>query len=194
MKKPTDWEKITPAGAYIPLPANAYVCKIMAAKCVTTKSGSEMLEVSIDILEGEYKDYFANDYRNNANENKRWKGVLRLFVPMDDGSDRDAKTKRSFKAFTNHVEEANNGYKWEWDESTLKGKTVGVMFRNEEWYNADKGQSFWQAKPCWTISVEDVRSGKFTVPADRYDQNKPAVTTYTEEATAPIADTDDLPF
>ena len=37
-----------------------------------------------------------------------------------------------FKGFIKSVEESNPGYVWNWDESTLKGKKVGLILQEEE--------------------------------------------------------------
>lgn len=150
------------------LPAGGYIAKIKKA-AVRTYSGQngefQKLEIAFDISEGEYKDYFSNDLKGQKSEDKKWKGVLRLFVPVDDGSERDGKTKSIFKGNIEAVEDSNSGYHWDWDENKLSGKTVGVIFRNEEWeFNGNTG---WKAQPFKFISDEKIRQGKFKLPADK---------------------------
>ena len=65
-----------------PLPAGGYVAKIMNAE-VKEYSWGEVLVISFDIAEGEYKDFFATQYRENTNEDKKWKGNFRLTVPQE---------------------------------------------------------------------------------------------------------------
>ena len=75
------------------LPVGAYICQIFKAeeKVYTSPKGEwHKLEVSFDISEGEQKDFYANDYRAQSGEDKKWKGVIRLNVPNDDGSEMDA--------------------------------------------------------------------------------------------------------
>ena len=70
-----------------------------------TKGTFERLEISIDVAEGEFKDFYATDYRGQNQEDKKWRGVLRLYVPKDDGSDMDEWTKSKLKAcllYTSH--------------------------------------------------------------------------------------------
>ena len=67
----------------------------------------DSLEISIDVAEGEFKDFYATDYRGQNQEDKKWRGVLRLYVPKDDGSDMDEWTKSKLKAATNAVEDSN---------------------------------------------------------------------------------------
>ena len=54
-----------------PLPAGGYIAKILNAE-VKEYTWGEVLVVSFDIAEGEYKDFFANQYKANSNEDKMW--------------------------------------------------------------------------------------------------------------------------
>lgn len=145
------------SGQFETLPVGGYVCKIMKAEVEEFSSGSR-LNVSIDIAEGEFKDFYANNYRNQQGEDKKWKGVLRIYLPKDDGSKKDEWTKRSFNNFTGVLEDANIGYRFDWNEDSLKGKTVGVLFRNEEWeFN---GKTGWTVKPFKAAPVGDIKDGK----------------------------------
>lgn len=166
MKPINNWNNVQAVEEWKKLENGGYVCRILGAKERTVKNGSSMLEVSIDIIEGEFKDYYANDYRAQNNENKKWRGVLRLFVPTDDGSEKDELTKRIFKGFTNAVEDSNSGYHWDWNENGLKGKTVGMITRYEEWeWNGKTGMS---VKPFKFVAAEVIRSGNYTLPKDKY--------------------------
>ena len=147
------------------LPVGAYICQIFKAeeKVYTSPKGEwHKLEVSFDISEGEHKDFYANDYRSQSGEDKKWKGVLRMNIPTDDGSEADGWTKRSFKTNTLAIEESNNGYHWDWNEAQLKGKTVGIVFRSEEWeYNGKRG---WRTAPFKMVPAADVKSGNIKIP------------------------------
>ena len=147
------------------LPVGAYICQIFKAeeKVYTSPKGEwHKLEVSFDISEGEHKDFYANDYRSQSGEDKKWKGVLRMNIPTDDGSEADGWTKRSFKTNILAIEESNNGYHWDWNEAQLKGKTVGIVFRSEEWeYNGKRG---WRTAPFKMVPAADVKSGNIKIP------------------------------
>lgn len=173
------------------LPVGGYVCKIMKAE-VLDYSWGQRLAVSIDIAEGQYKDFYANEYRAQTTEDKRWKGVLRLSIPTDDGSERDEWTKRSFNNFIGVVEDANPGYRFDWDETKLKGKTVGILFRNEEWeFN---GRSGWSVKPFSTAAIGDIKDGKdFKIKDKPLAKNAGAAApAFAEEASSISGD--ELPF
>lgn len=177
------------------LPAGGYVVKIKKAvvRTYTGQNGSfDKLEIAFDIAEGEYKDFFANDLKAQTGEDKKWKGVLRLFVPTDDGSERDAKTKSIFKGNIEAVEDSNAGYHWDWEEKNLTGKTVGVIFRNEEWeFNDKRG---WKAQPFKFISAAKIREGKFTLPKDKPLNNSAAAPQTKPAADFEEIDDEDLPF
>ena len=147
------------------LPVGAYICQIFKAeeKVYSSSKGEwHKLEVSFDISEGEHKDFYANDYRTQSGEDKKWKGVLRMNIPTDDGSEADGWTKRSFKTNILAIEESNNGYHWDWNEAQLKGKTVGIVFRSEEWeYNGKRG---WRTAPFKMVPAADVKSGNIKIP------------------------------
>lgn len=189
MKPIKNWKNQEAEREFIPLPADGYVCKIMGAK-VQEYSSCTMLVVSIDIAEGEFKDYYTNDYRSQTVEDKKWRGNLRLYVPNEDNPGKyEESTRRKFKSFTNALEDSNN-FTWEWDETKLKGLFLGLVFRNEQWVKDDK--SGWKAQPFKCISVADIRSGDFTIPNDKPNKDAP------KESTTPagfdVVEDDDLPF
>lgn len=165
MKPFKNYETTQTISARAQLPVGAYVCRILKAeeKVYNTSKGEwHKLEVSFDISEGEHKDFYANDYRTQTGEDKKWKGVFRMNIPSDDGSEADSWAKRSFKTNILAVEESNNGYHWDWNEAQLKGKTVGIVFRSEEWeYN---GKTGWRTAPFKMVPADDVKSGNVKIP------------------------------
>jgi hypothetical protein len=88
-----------------------------------------------------------------------------VWIPNDDGSDKDEITKRSFKGMVTAFEKSNPGYVWDWNENSLVNKQVGILFRNEEWnYNGKQG---WAVRPFRAISVDTVRDESYTLPKDK---------------------------
>lgn len=194
MKPIKNWDSVQAVEDWKKLPNGGYVCQIFGVKERTVSNGSSMLEVSVDISEGEFKDYYAADYRAQNSENKKWRGVLRLFVPTDDGSEKDEFTKKIFKGFTNAVEDSNPGYHWDWNENGLKGKTVGMITRYEEWeWNGKTGMS---VKPFKFVAAEVIRSGNYTLPKDKYLNGSAHVSTVpaTGDGFAAVDLDGDLPF
>ena len=153
-----------------PLPAGGYVAKILNAK-VEEYSWGEVLVISFDVAEGEYKDFFSKQYKENTREDKKWKGNFRLTVPQESNQYFDSQ-KRTFGNAIWAIEESNPSFRWAWDENALKGKMVGVLFRNYE-YDVD-GRQGWSTECCTFVSVEDVRTGNFKQPKDKPLRNKTA--------------------
>ena len=153
-----------------PLPAGGYVAKILNAK-VEEYSWGEVLVISFDIADGEYKDFFSKQYKENTREDKKWKGNFRLTVPNEENQYFDSQ-KRTFGNAIWAIEESNPSFRWAWDENALKGKMVGVLFRNYE-YDVD-GRQGWSTECCTFVSVEDVRTGNFKQPKDKPLRNKTA--------------------
>lgn len=169
IKRPNNWNEVREFSDSQKLPVDAYVCKIRRA-AVQNNGYGDQLCLLLDIHEGEFAGFYDNDFKNNTNQNKKWKGVLRVWLPKDDGSEKDEWTKSAFKGMVTAFEKSNPGYQWNWDEASLVGKLIGVLFRNEEWeYNNYTG---WTVRPFKTISVDRVREGDFTLPADKPLKNK----------------------
>lgn len=173
------------------LPAGGYVCKIISAKVQNTDYGDKLV-LAVDVAEGEYKDFFKKDYEANPGEDKKWRGTYRMNIPADDGSENDGWAKKRFNNFIFAIEDSNPGYSWDWDESKLKGKMIGVVYRNKEWeYNGNTG---WTTEAGAVYDVASIREGKYKALADRPLKNKttasaaPAFTAYA------AADDGDLPF
>jgi hypothetical protein len=164
IRRPNNWNEVKEFSDRQKLPLGAYVCKVKRVAVQANEFG-EQLCVLFDIVEGEFSGFYNEDYKNNTNENKKWKGVLRQFIPKDDGSEKDEWTKRSFKGMTTAFEKSNPGYVWNWDEASLAGKLVGILFRNEEWEY--EGKTGWAVKPYRAIPVDSVRNEDFKLPKDK---------------------------
>ena len=146
------------------LPAGGYVVKILDVQEITYSWGN-VLEISFDVVEGDYAGFFKKDYAGQIQEDKKWRGKYRLSIPNDDGSDKDAWTKRTFGGAIFAVEDSNPKFRWTWDEKALKGLIVGTLFRNKEWEM--NGNSGWTTECSAFISADDVRSGNFKIPKDK---------------------------
>ena len=122
------------------LPAGAYVCRVLGVKFQEGENGnSDMIQVQFDIEEGELKGFFKKQYEESTQEDKKYKGKFTVYCPKDDGSEKDGWTKRAFKTVINAFEDSNNGYHWNWDEQSLKGKVIGGLFNIREYKN-NKGE------------------------------------------------------
>lgn len=171
------------------LPAGGYVVKVLDAAEASYAWG-RVLQISFDVAEGEHAGFFTRDYKENPNEEKKWRGVLRLPEPKEDGSKEDGWTIRSFNNAMFSFEDSNPGFHWDWDEKKLKGLTVGALFRNREW--EWDGRTGWTTECFTLVPAEDIRDKKFTQPKDKPLPKKEAVRPAADFEE--IVDDDSLPF
>lgn len=160
MKVPTyNKENRKTVSNYEQLPKGNYVCKIMGIEEVTSKNGNRGIKVSFDIAEGDYKDFYTKKYQADDREDKRWSpdAVYWISIPYDDcpGYIQDG-----WDTFWANVEDSNNGYVFNGNEKTVKGKTFGGFFRIEQTeYN---GRIYDHTRLAKTCIAQDVRDGKAT--------------------------------
>lgn len=166
MKPIANYDSVKGYSEFQQLPKDGYVLEIKQAKEVTG-NGNPYIEVMFDIAEGEYKDFYKQDYDKQTGEDKRWRGQFRLYEPLQDGSEKDGWTTREFKTFTNSLEDSNNGYHWDWDETKWAKKLIGGLFHYRDYQKSDGSAgtvlSFKRA-----TTVEDIRKGTFTLPKDNF--------------------------
>lgn len=192
-----DFDKVQSYQDRPQLPTGGYVMRIMGAEVKENRIG-QYVQVSMDIAEGQYKDFFADDYRaqDNGPNGRKWHCNYLLNVPVDDGSEKDGWTKRRFKTFTDALEASNDGYHFDWDEKKFKGLMIGGLFNIREWESGDRrGRSTNLAQVC---SVEKIRTGKYKLPKDQLLSNSAGASVSTSD-TVPggfgtVVHDDDLPF
>lgn len=172
------------------LPKGGYVVKILGV-AVKENSVGQYLELSCDVCEGEYKDFFANDYRGQSNEPKKWHCNAFVNIPRDDGTERDGWTKRSFKTFIEALEGSNSGYHFDWDETKMKGLIVGGLFVNREYWSNSGEIREGTTLAGWT-TAEKIRNKSYKLPKD-----KPLKESGSRSASSgftPVPNDSDLPF
>ena len=154
------------------LPAGGYIIRILDVK-EENYSWGDVVVLRFDISEGEYAQFFQKQYNDAPDEYKKWKGTYRLNIPQQKGSSEDdvKKYKRSLGFFKSQIEAINrsNGINIdcskEWDINTLKNRLVGIVFGNKEWEK--DGKTGWFTNADHLLSVEEIREGKFKIPADK---------------------------
>lgn len=164
MKKPNNYDK---AQEYTPakkLPAGAYICQIMNVEEQTNDYGTKLI-LAFDIVEGEFKDFYKEQYGSQTQEDKKWKGNFRIACPDDNAEENDWKL-RMLKSSIHKFEDSNQGFHWDWDEQKLKGLKVGILVRDKE-YDYEGRHGFW-SEPFALIAVDDVKNGNFDVPETKY--------------------------
>ncbi len=185
-----EFEKKKSVPASEPLPAGGYVARIMKAEVIRYDWG-EVLNIAFDIAEGEFKAFFTAQYNSSTYADKKWKGNFRLTIPQANNQYFDSQ-KRSFGNAIACLEESNPGYIWDWNESGLQGKIIGVLFRNKEWeYNGSRG---WTTECCTVVSADDIRTGNFNMPKDKPLKNSNQQSESIPQDFSANFDDEDLPF
>lgn len=145
-----------------------HMCKILKAytkefTSKTTGKSFENLYIEYDFIEpdeqaGFFKRKFSEDARADA-KTATWKGIYKITVPSDDGSEADATAKKIFKTFITCVEHSNPGYDWikaDWDEKTLVGKIFGGSFGIEE-FETMTGEVAYTTKLRFPKSIKNIQ-------------------------------------
>lgn len=202
MKKISGYDKIQESGSFKKLPVGGYIVKILSAIDVPEK---EYLRLSFDIAEGPNKGFFAEEYKNDTREDKKWPNAGTFVRSYKE------KALPMMKGFTTAVEKSNKNYTWNFDESTLKGKLVGLVIGEEEFLNSS-GKMRTRTYVNSVRSVDIIREGKFEVPelkklsADKVAASTPAASQpfqnpFDNDDSAPAVvnenpwgDSDDNPF
>ena len=129
-----DFDKVEAKGMddFRGLPIGAYECVIKDARLNhNEETGKNTLKISIDIASGEYKDYFLKAYETDTRIDRKWNNNAIRYIAYEGDN------VSYFKGFITTVENSNVGYKWNWEESTLKGKKVCGVFQYEEYEKQD---------------------------------------------------------
>ncbi|MFA5099484.1 MAG: hypothetical protein WC547_01185 [Candidatus Omnitrophota bacterium] len=191
--KPEGYDSATAyTGEFETLEPGGYVCVIKQAEDTLTAKGIKMLTISFDIAEGESKGFYERQWESNAsNAARKWRGTYNQIT--------DGKSVPFFKGMITSIEESNNGYKWNWDEASLKGKLFGGVFGREQ-YRKNDGSVGMVTKCIAIRSVKTVRDG-IEPPADKllppvtdaYGMPPPLASVPTAKWES-VASDDDLPF
>jgi hypothetical protein len=144
-------------GEFESLPAGGYVCRIMGARETNSRMGKPMLEMQLDICEGENTGFFQKLYSADTRQDKRWGCIYRQML-----------TNESAGFLKGLVQDINqsNGMEWDFDENKLKGKYIGMLFQREEYEKSSGGTAFY-TKPMAPRTIQKIRASEFTVPEDK---------------------------
>lgn len=176
LNKPNDYEAVQSYGEFKDITPGGHIMRIMGVEVVTSRTGKEMLKISLDTASDDTQpNYFADKYRRDTRTEKKWGCTMYQLVYDDQGA-----TNRGFKTFITSVEESNPGFTIAWGagfEACLKNKRVGAIFREEEYEKTD-GSVGRSTKPFAFRSVETIKEGveipepklldKPTAPASSY--------------------------
>lgn len=142
-----NYTNITPQESTIVenLPAGAYIGIVKGAKLETinTTSGTtfDRLLLMLDVAEGEHKDHYLKQYeaQKGGQFPAKWKGIIRYNIPQS-GSQYEAGQRRALEHLAWCLQESNKGYKWDGDETKLKGLKIGFSVRDRDWIMERDGE------------------------------------------------------
>lgn len=142
------------------LPKSAYVVKIMNANTRKWKSGEEYIEIAYDIAEGDYAGFYKTQYdeARKSDENSVWPYDARFNLTIPNEKSESWKWDKYNEFFT-QLEDSNNGFIFDGNLVSLRGKLFGGKFRIKQ-SKGKNGTVFSNTQLFWTCDVEEVRSGK----------------------------------
>ena len=188
--KPLGYEEteVLPEQSFKRLPKGGYVAKILSVEEQTSRAGNPYLVLKLDIAEGEYMGFYADDYQKQSGD-KKWHFNHRLMVPTNKTK---PYTMQLFKTFNAYLEESNPGFKFDFsmDEKQYRGKLIGVLV-NERQYKKRDGSIGTATNIAKIVKASTVRNGSYTLPADELLAASPAEADYIVSDTV---EDDDLPF
>lgn len=162
IRRPEGYDTVSAmrAGESSAIPAGWYKATILKAEGGETQSGAAYVDFFVDIIDGQYARYYEKDYKNqspNVNGEKKWRGVYRQFT--------EGKSTPFFKGAITAIEDSNDGFHFDFDETKLKGKLIGLGIRREEFESADGAR--WTSKPYAFCDIKKVIAGEMPVPKDK---------------------------
>lgn len=183
MEKPSDYENVQPISDFETLAPGGYKCKILKVEELKASNDKTYLKINFDIAEGEKVDFYKKKYQADTREDKKWGGVLVIFV-----LDFEGKTNRYLKTLITCAEASNINFKFDWAHpENLKDKKIGIVFREEEFVDTF-GTVRTATKPFRACVYDKTEEAK--IP------NKKTLPQQGEafENTEIASDNDDLPF
>lgn len=151
------------------LPAGVYVGKVINVKLGNSQKGDEMLTLAMDIAEGEYKGFFREQFDRKAQFAKEGQEV-KWPCQYYQLTRKDEQTIGRFKGMLTCFEMSNDGYHWNWEETSLRGKVCGVIMREEEYIGNDNKPH--TTTRCYAI-IPISEMDNATVPEKKCVEQKP---------------------
>ena len=186
------YDKTARRKSFEALPKGAYVVKILNAEQEKSKNGiGSHIKVSFDIAEGEYANFYTQQYKANTNENKDWPYDAVFYVNIPD--DRSPEWMRlNYNTFFADLEDSNDGFVCQ-DTKSMKGKLIGGKFRIEQ--TTFNGNVYDHTKLYWTCVADDVRNGRAgRLPKDKLVDSSQSVQNDGFMDIPDSLDDEDLPF
>ena len=122
---------------------------------VVDNTEKQCLIVYFDIAEGQLAGVFTNDSQNDFN---KWNRKGCIWISYEETR------KDIFEGFITAVRKSNAGFNWNWDERTLVGKYIVVLYAEEEFLTKDTKEIKIAIKPKMVRSIEALNNGDITYP------------------------------
>ena len=194
MFKPRDYDTAQAAtGEFVSaqLTPGGHGVLILKAEAVTLdRDGTKVPQIHVyfDIAEGsEYDNYFKQKYEASKKfrpDTAKWQGIFRQNVYAQDGES----TNPYFKGLITSIENSNPMYKWTWDEHTLKGKKLGMVFRERDFEVPSTGEIKTTVEAAWACDWDAYES----MPVPKKKELVKKTPAFPQQMTE--TQDDDLPF
>lgn len=169
IKQVKDWDSIHASGNYESLEKGGYLLKILNVKQEKSRNENDMLVLYFDVADGDSAGFFKRKYDSakQSNPDAKWQGSFYQLLP----DERQAENTRQFaerrlKSLAECLESSNDGYKWDWDETKLKGLYIGGVFGREEYLGSD-GDYHWSTKLRYWATRDEIENGRYSIPKDK---------------------------
>ena len=164
-------------------PVGAYVAEIQGVKTEDSYDHSrENIVCMVEITEGEFAGQYHKvfeEQKNSFGGEVKYKGVLRLSPPIEGD---ESWVKSRFEGNLWCVEQSNPGYHWDWDETKLKGKKIGINVRKCI-YTGNDGKEKETTEIAQFETISDVKEGNCRKLKDRVQKKKNDSQNYTDVTT-----------
>lgn len=152
--KPNGYDEVQAGGEFTPIELGGHKLIIKHIEEATSSNGNRYIKVSFDTAPDDIQpNYYAEQYKNDTRDNKKWSGVAVVFP-----TDKEGKTSKTFKTFCTSIERSNNS-KIQWGagfEASVVNKVIGGVFGEEEYINA-QGELKTARKLFWWRSTEGIK-------------------------------------
>ena len=128
------WEEteVVEYGEFTLLELGGHACIIRNADIYTGQTGNQSLRVQVDIdTTDKQAGFFQKQFDNDTRTDKKWSNGATKYYSLKE------ENLGMLKAFTTAVENSNAGFKFDMDETKLKGKRIAGVFGWEEYEKQD---------------------------------------------------------
>lgn len=161
MRKPDGYDECDAIGGGFRDPqAGPCILGIVNASIKNNRNGEQVLTLFLDIAEGEFKNHYQR-LTNRLNKNL----LLRYF------QNTEGKGTPYFKGIISAIEESNQGFQFDWNESELIHKKLGGNLREEEYVRTSDGTIGIALRVAYLCSKRSILEGGHKVlPAKKLQQ------------------------